>query len=49
MTILEVEAILCFAFPDRIQETQHAAEILAVPLSVPQGPLLGWMCLTEAP
>lgn len=49
MIILEIEVTLCFAFPNRIQETQCAVETPVVYLSLPWRSLLGHTCLTEAP
>lgn len=49
MIILEIEVMLCFAFPNRIQETQCAVETLVVHLCLPRRSLPGCTCLTEAP
>lgn len=48
MMILEVEAMLCFSFPNRIQEAQCGVETPVVRISLPQRSLLACMCLTEA-
>lgn len=49
MTLLEIEATLCFAFPNRIQEAQCAVETPVVHLSSTQRSLLGHTCPTEVP
>lgn len=47
MMILEIEAMLCFAFPSRIQETQCGVETPVVHICLEQRSLPGCLCVTD--